>query len=295
MGTIVVVQTSTQQGNMKSLLLLLTSALPHLSWGQGVKFGDRSSNTDVDQRFIFGLPSSTGNQFVDGALVGAAAGVIGGVVGKPIVDSVLGGGGCNPNCCGRRKRQTQFGENGDQKFFLPTGNQQCCNGRRRRDAQEDPDQKFLGGLFGGGSSQQNNCYNPNPCGRRKRQAGEEEVDTKLFGLFGNNNVPNCQPFNQNQGGFNQNQGGFNQGGFNQNQGGFNQGSNTFGRKCQCSYQHGKTDQGFEEAKCRRRENGTGQYWCYTTSDSNCSDAKPSRQHPNNPWSYQACPQNNNGK
>merc|ERR1712110_924707 len=54
----------------------------------------------------------------------------------------------------------------------------------------------------------NNCYNPNPCGRKKRQAGEEDVDTKLFGLFGNNNVPNC-------GGFNQNQGGFNQGGFNQ--------------------------------------------------------------------------------
>merc|ERR1712165_689296 len=73
MGTIVVVQTSTQQGNMKSLLLLLTSALPHLSWGQGVKFGVSSSNKDVDQRFIFGLPSSTGNQFVDGALVGAAA------------------------------------------------------------------------------------------------------------------------------------------------------------------------------------------------------------------------------
>merc|ERR1712165_149466 len=271
-ATTVVVQISTQPGNMKSLVLLLTSALPHLSWGRGVKFGDSSSNADVDQRFIFGLPSSTGNQFVDGALVGAAAGVIGGVVGKPIVDGVLGGGGgCNPNCCGRRKRQTQFGENGDQKFFLPTGNQQCCNGRRRRDAQEDPDQKFLGGLFGGGSSQQNNCYNPNPCGRKKRQAGEEDVDTKLFGLFGNNNVPNCQPFNQNQGG------------------------NTFGRKCQCSYRHGKTDKGFEEAKCQRRENGTGKYWCYTTSDSNCSDAKPSRQHPNNPWSYQACPQNNNGK
>merc|ERR1712110_1363666 len=286
MGT-VVVQISTQPGNMKSLVLLLTSALPHLSWGQGVKFGDSSSNTDVDQRFIFGLPSSTGNQFVDGALVGAAAGVIGGVVGKPIVDAVIGGGGCNPNCCGRRKRQTQFGENGDQKFFLPTGNQQCCNGRRRRDAQEDPDQKFLGGLFGGGGSSNNNCYNPNPCGRKKRQAGEEDVDTKLFGLFGNNNVPNCQ----NQGGFNQ--GGFNQGGF--NQGGFNQGSNTFGRKCQCSYRHGKTDNGFEEAKCQRREDGTRKFWCYTTSDSNCSDAKPSRQHPNNPWSYQACPQNNNGK
>merc|ERR1712083_1239169 len=270
MGTIAVVQISTQPGNMKSLVLLLTSALPHLSWGQGVKFGDSGSNTDVDQRFIFGLPSpSTGNQFVDGALLGAAAGVIGGAVGKPIVDGVLGGGGCNPNCCGRRKRQTQFGENGDQKFFLPTGNQQCCNGRRRRDAQEDPDQKFLGGLFGGGGSSNNNCYNPNPCGRKKRQAGEEDVDTKLFGLFGNNNVPNYQ-----------------------NQGGFNQGSNTFGRKCQCSYRHGKTDKGFEEAKCQRREDGTRKFWCYTTSDSNCSDAKPSRQHPNNPWSYQACPQNN---
>merc|ERR1712038_273211 len=136
MGTQSLSRSRHNQGTMKSLVLLLTSALPHLSWGQGVKFGDSSSSTDVDQRFIFGLPSSTGNQFVDGALVGAAAGVIGGVVGKPIVDGVLGGGGCNPNCCGRRKRQTQFGENGDQKFFLPTGNQQCCNGRRKQPTEQ---------------------------------------------------------------------------------------------------------------------------------------------------------------
>ena len=46
---------------MKSLVLLLTSALPHLSWGQGVKFGDSGSNTDVDQMY-----ENTWNEITEG-------------------------------------------------------------------------------------------------------------------------------------------------------------------------------------------------------------------------------------
>lgn len=280
---------------MKSLVPLLMSTLLHLCQGKGIKFDgssdysdDDNSNLDTDTRFLFGslpaLPSITsGNEFVDGALVGAAAGVLGGAVGKPIIDGLLGGG-CNPNCCGRRKRQTQFDESGDTKFFLPTGNSQCCNGRRRRNAQEeeDPNQKFF--LGGGGT----NCYNPNPCGRKKRQSEEEEDGTNtkfLAGLFGNNNA-NCQGFNNP--GFNQNNQGFNPGfGNTNNNVGFNTGS-TNTRQCRCS-QLSKTDNnGREEAKCARPDRESRRKWCYITSDSSCSDSKPSRKYPNNPWSYQAC-------
>merc|ERR1712038_1479274 len=110
--------------------------------------------------------------------------------------------------------------------------------------------------------------------------------------FGQNNQgfgQNSQGFGQNNQGFGQNNQGFNNQGSGQNNQGFGNNNNqVFSRRCQCSFSHSKKDRrGFEEAKCARPDN-TGKKWCYTTSDSQCSDAKQSRKYVNNPWSYEAC-------
>merc|ERR1719431_155265 len=136
------------------------------------------------------------------------------------------------------------------------GSGSCCCGRRKRQASGNPSERFFG--LGGG----NNCG----CGRKKRQAG----DTKLFGLGGNNcgNCGNC-------------------GG---SSGGYNTGSTG---RCQCTsqtfYSNGQT-----HGNCRSRDE-TGRLWCYTTGwNSGCGDLHSSSRYPNNPWSYNACP-NSYGK
>merc|ERR1711879_978024 len=181
------------------------------------------------------------------------------------------------NSCGRRKRQANFGGStspggagaggqdldGEERFFLPTGQGCTCNnGRRRRQApgEDEPGTRFFGGLFGGTPHCGSCCYNSQPF---------------------NNNGFNSNF--QNQGGFN-NQG-FNSQGFNQNQG-FNNQNN---RVCQCDYSLTFRDQnGNTHGACQRRDN-TGRTWCYTTGwSNNCGDLQTSKRYPNNPWSYTAC-------
>merc|ERR1712038_2036348 len=174
--------------------------------------GSSSGVTDVDEKFFLGgdTPSLTGNQALDGGIVGLGLGALGAAVLGPTIQGALNGAQQSQgfNSCGRRKRQANFGGStspggaggqdldGEERFFLPTGQGCTCNsGRRRRQApgEDEPGTRFFGGLFGGTPHCGSCCYNSQPF---------------------NNNGFNSNF--QNQGGFN-NQG-FNSQGFNQNQG-----------------------------------------------------------------------------
>merc|ERR1712241_326491 len=231
---------------------------------------NRPTSGDVDEKFFLGgdTPSLTGNQALDGGIVGLGLGALGAAVLGPTIQGALNGAQQSQgfNSCGRRKRQANFGGStspggagaggqdleGEERFFLPTGQGCTCNngGRRRQAPGEDqPGTRFFGGLFGGTPHCGSCCYN-------------------------------SQPFNNN--GFNsnfQNQGGFNNQGFNSQN----------NRVCQCDYSLTFRDQnGNTHGACQRRDN-TGRTWCYTTGwSNNCGDLQTSKRYPNNPWSYTAC-------
>merc|ERR1712008_58090 len=142
--------------------------------------GNRNGNkrpTDVDEKFFFGgdgAPSLTGNQALDGGILGLGLGALGAAVLGPTIQGALNGGQQQSQgySCGRRKRQANFGGSqaasgggqggqeidGEERFFLPTGQGCTCNtnGRRRRQApgENEPGTRFFGGLFGGGQQQQ---------------------------------------------------------------------------------------------------------------------------------------------
>merc|ERR1712012_375091 len=114
------------------------------SSGSSSGSGSGSSNTqnkqssgDTDQRII-----STGNQFVDGGILGLGAGLLGGA---------LNGGGSNP--CGRRRRRQADDGKTDTRFFGFGSNNGCNCGRRKRDApgENEPGTRFFGleNLLGG--------------------------------------------------------------------------------------------------------------------------------------------------
>merc|ERR1712218_591805 len=240
---------------------------------------NRPTSGDVDEKFFLGgdTPSLTGNQALDGGIVGLGLGALGAAVLGPTIQGALNGGQQSQGySCGRRKRQANFGGSqasggqdidGEERFFLPTGQGCTCNtnGRRRRQApgEEEPGTRFFGGLFGGQQQHCGSCcYNSQP--------------------FNNNNNNGFNSNFQNQGFNNQNQG-FN----NQNQGFNNQNQNT--GRCQCNYSLTFSDQnGNTHGACQRRDN-TGRTWCYTTGwNNNCGDLQSPKRHPNNPWSYAAC-------
>merc|ERR1712115_715546 len=219
---------------------------------------NRPTSEDVDEKFFLGgdTPSLTGNQALDGGIVGLGLGALGAAVLGPTTQGALNGAQQSQgfNSCGRRKRQANFGGStspggagaggqdldGEERFFLPTGQGCTCNnGRRRRQApgEDQPGTRFFGGLFGGTPHCGSCCYN-------------------------------SQPFNNNNG-FNSNF---------QNH-----------RVCQCDYSLTFRDQnGNTHGACQRRDN-TGRTWCYTTGwSNNCGDLQTSKRYPNNPWSYTAC-------
>merc|ERR1712001_640745 len=175
--------------------------------------GSSSGVTDVDEKFFLGgdTPSLTGNQALDGGIVGLGLGALGAAVLGPTIQSALNGAQQSQGySCGRRKRQANFGGSQtsgggggggvqetdvDERFFLPTGQGCTCNtnGRERRQApgEDEPGTRFFGGLFGGTPHCDNCCYNTQP-----------------FNNYGFNNPSfNNQGSNfQNQGFNNQNQG-----------------------------------------------------------------------------------------
>merc|ERR1712018_1043966 len=231
-----------------SLAILVSPLLCQLKFSGGVSSSSNSNSnspspnrnnrpTDVDEKFFLGgdTPSLTGNQALDGGIVGLGLGALGAAVLGPTIQGALNGAQQSQgfNSCGRRKRQANFGGStspggaggqdldGEERFFLPTGQGCTCNtGRRRRQApgEDQPGTRFFGGLFGGTPHCGSCCYN-------------------------------SQPFNNN--GFNsnfQNQGGFNHQGFNSQ--GFNHQNN---RVCQCDYSLTFRDQkGNTHGACQRR-------------------------------------------
>merc|ERR1711992_328201 len=226
---------------------------------------NRPTSGDVGEKFFLGgdTPSLTGNQALDGGIVGLGLGALGAAVLGPTIQGALNGAQQSQgfNSCGRRKRQANFGGStspggagaggqdldGEERFFLPTGQGCTCNnGRRRRQApgEDQPGTRFFGGLFGGTPHCGSCCYNSQP-----------------FNNNGFNSNFQNQGFN-NQGSNFQNQG-FN----NQNQGFNNPGSNSQNR-CQCDYSKTFSDQnGLIHGACQRSDN-TGRKWCYTTGWSN---------------------------
>ena len=116
--------------------------------------------TDVDEKFFFGgdTPSLTGNQALDGGIVGLGLGALGAAVLGPTIQGALNGGQQSQGySCGRRKRQANFGVSqtsggnqeidGEERFFLPTGQGCTCNtnGRRRRQApgEDQPGTRYV--------------------------------------------------------------------------------------------------------------------------------------------------------
>merc|ERR1712203_1268169 len=229
-----------QRGHLSLLPLatLVSPLLSQLKFNGGVSSSSntngnspsasRNTNrpTDVDEKFFFGgdTPSLTGNQALDGGIVGLGLGALGAAVLGPTIQGALNGGQQSQGySCGRRKRQANFGGSqasggqdidGEERFFLPTGQGYTCNtnGRRRRQApgEDQPGTRFFGGLFGGQQPHCGSCcYNSQP--------------------FNNNNGFNSNF--QNQGFNNQNQG-FNNQGFNSQNQGFNNQNNG---RCQCDY------------------------------------------------------------
>merc|ERR1711997_61410 len=166
------------------LATLVSPLLCQLKFNGGVSSSSSNSNSpsanrntnnnnrpmDVDEKFFFGgdTPSLTGNQALDGGIVGLGLGALGAAVLGPTIQGALNGGQQSQgfNSCGRRKRQANFGGStspggagaggqdldGEERFFLPTGQGCTCNsGRRRRQApgEDQPGTRFFGGLFGG--------------------------------------------------------------------------------------------------------------------------------------------------
>merc|ERR1711922_25822 len=142
---------------------------------------NRPTSGDVDEKFFLGgdTPSLTGNQALDGGIVGLGLGALGAAVLGPTIQGALNGGQQSQGySCGRRKRQANFGVSqtsggggqeidGEERFFLPTGQGCTCNtnGRRRRQApgEDEPGTRFFGGLFGGQQPHCGSCcYNSQP-------------------------------------------------------------------------------------------------------------------------------------
>merc|ERR1711970_1540041 len=223
------------------LATLVSPILGQLQFNGGVSSSSNSNSpsanrntnsnrpTDVDEEFFFGgdTPSLTGNQALDGGIVGLGLGALGAAVLGPTIQGALNGGQQSQgfNSCGRRKRQANFGGStspggagaggqdldGEERFFLPTGQGCTCNnGRRRRQApgEDEPGTRFFGGLVGGTPHCGSCCYNSQP------------FNNNGF----NSNFQNQGFNNQNQGFNNQNQG-FNNQGFNSQNQGFNNQNN----------------------------------------------------------------------
>merc|ERR1711971_61008 len=156
-----------QRGHLSLLPLatLVSPLLCQLKFNGGVSSSSNSNSTsanrntnrptNVDEKFFFGgdTPSLTGNQALDGGIVGLGLGALGAAVLGPTIQGALNGGQQSQgfNSCGRRKRQANFGGSqtspggkgsggqeidGEERFFLPTGQGCTCNtnGRRRRQA-----------------------------------------------------------------------------------------------------------------------------------------------------------------
>merc|ERR1712117_219836 len=224
---------NTQTENMMKSSLLTLTCLVYASYTQ-LKFGGSSSNSgtnnkqgssnsgsnngQTDTRFL-----TSGNEFVDGGLLGVAAGVVGGSILSGALNGANNNQGYNNgyNPCGRRRRQAEDGTN--TKFFNFGGSSGCNCGRKRRQApgENEPGTRFFGleNLLGGGSNNNCGCN----CG------------------YPSNNYPsNNYPSNN-----------------------YPSNSGNYQQQCQCNNNLTFRDKyGNVHGACRRPDE-TGKTWCYT--------------------------------
>merc|ERR1711863_97946 len=173
-----------QRGHLSLLPLatLVSPLLSQLKFNGGVSSSSNSNGnspsasrntnrpTDVDEKFFFGgdTPSLTGNQALDGGIVGLGLGALGAAVLGPTIQGALNGGQQSQgfNSCGRRRRQAP--------------------------GEDEPGTRFFGGLFGGQQQHCGSCcYNSQPFNNNNNGF--------------NGNFQNQGFNNQNQGFNNQNQ------------------------------------------------------------------------------------------
>merc|ERR1739844_20230 len=252
------------------ILSLLDSSLSQLKFGGSSSSSSSGSNSatntkqaDTDTRFF------TGNEAIDGGILGLGAGLLGGAV----LGGALNGGG---NGCGRRRRQADGTNTKFLGALLGGGSGGCNCGRKKRQApgEDQPGTRFFGleTLLGGGS---NNCCNCGGSGYNNGynsgyNNGYNNGNNNGFGFNnGNNNGYNTGYNNGNNNGYNN---GYNNGNTNVG-GGFNSGGSS--GRCQCNYnltfqdKYGKT-----HGACKRADE-IGRVWCYTTGYG-CGDASQSQ-------------------
>merc|ERR1712141_453454 len=252
MGTI-------NMGGLALLVLGIGIAQAQLKFGGGSSSSSNSSSSSsnsgsssssgnqdpsTDTRFI-----SSGNELIDGGILGVGAGLLGGAV----LSGALNGGGNNNynsnynNPCGRRKRQADGEDTNTRLFGLFGGNNGCNCGRRRRRRQapgeDEVGVRFFGleNILGGGG---NNCG----C-----NCGYPQNNYPSNNYPSNNYPSNNYPSNNNPSNNYQQQG-----------------------RCQCNYQLTFQDKyGGTHGACRQADQ-TGRTWCYTTGGyPGCSDARQS--------------------
>merc|ERR1712110_805301 len=141
-----------ERGHLSLLPLatLVSPLLCQLKFNGGVSSSSNSNSpsanrntnspTNVDEKFFFGgdTPSLTGNQALDGGIVGLGLGALGAAVLGPTIQGALNGGQQSQgfNSCGRRKSQAP--------------------------GEDEPGTRFFGGLFGGQQHCGSCCYNSQP-------------------------------------------------------------------------------------------------------------------------------------
>jgi len=146
--------------NMRDHLFLLPLAslvsplLCQLKFSGGVSSSSSNSNSNSPNRNTNNRPTDVDEKiFLGGQIIGLGLAALGAAVLSPTIQGTLTGGQSQGYSCGRRKRQANFGGSeqpsgeggqdidGEERFFLPTGQGCTCNGRRRRQApgKNEPD------------------------------------------------------------------------------------------------------------------------------------------------------------
>merc|ERR1712211_203151 len=91
----------------------VSSSSPNSNSNSANRNTNRPTSGDVDEKFFLGgdTPPLTGNQALDGGIVGLGLGALGAAVLGPTIQGALNGAQQSQgfNSCGRRKRQANFG------------------------------------------------------------------------------------------------------------------------------------------------------------------------------------------
>merc|ERR1712210_13829 len=158
-----------QRGHLSLLPMgtLVSPLLSQLKFNGGVSSSSNSNGnspspsrntprpTDVDEKFFFGgdTPSLTGNQALDGGIVGLGLGALGAAVLGPTIQGALNGGQQSQGySCGRRRRQAP--------------------------GEDEPGTRFFGGLFGGQQQHCGSCcFNSQPFNNNNKGFNSQNQNT----------------------------------------------------------------------------------------------------------------------